>query len=123
MSPSPLICVIDDDPSVRAATGRLLRSLGYSVQLFASAEAWLDDPTVAAPACIVSDVQMPGMNGLELLARLRGEGRATPIIFVTAFPDERRQRQALDGGALGFLTKPFDQAELASLVALALGHG
>jgi FixJ family two-component response regulator len=106
----PLVSVIDDDESVRAATSSLLRSLGWEVHLYPSAESFLESGHFDEVACIISDVQMPGMTGLQLQQRLRELGLALPIIFITAFASDAVRRQALDGGALCFLGKPVDGA-------------
>src|ERR1700758_3283884 len=102
-----VISVIDDDASVRAATDNLLSSHGYSVHTFASAEEFLQSPRLHDCSCIVVDVQMPGMSGLDLLGRLRTQGHHTPFIFITAFPEEAVRARALKAGAVGFLGKPF----------------
>jgi FixJ family two-component response regulator len=119
---SCFISVVDDDDSVRAATGRLLRSFGYNVCLFDSAEAFLASEHRAGAACVVCDVQMPRMNGIDLLEHLQKAGSAPAFIFVTAFPAEQVRRGAMDRGAAGFLSKPFDGRELIALVKGALGH-
>jgi FixJ family two-component response regulator len=106
----PLVSVIDDDESVRAATSSLLRSLGWEVHLYPSAESFLESGHFDEVACIISDVQMPGMTGLQLQQRLHELGLALPIIFITAFASDAVRRQALDGGALCFLGKPVDGA-------------
>ncbi len=106
----PLVSVIDDDESVRAATSSLVRSLGWEVHLYPSAESFLESGHFDEVACIISDVQMPGMTGLQLQQRLRELGLALPIIFITAFASDAVRRQALDGGALCFLGKPVDGA-------------
>jgi FixJ family two-component response regulator len=107
-----VICIVDDDESVREATGNLVRSLGYIVATFNSAEEYLRSDRVHDTACLITDVMMPGMSGIELQKRLIADGRRTPIIFMTAHPEEQARRRALEAGALGFLSKPFDDDRL-----------
>ncbi|UGX94848.1 response regulator [Bradyrhizobium barranii subsp. barranii] len=117
---APLISVVDDDPSVRAATENLLKSRGYVVQIFASAEALLRSPRLNEISCVITDVQMAAMSGLELLAEMRTRGYQAPFIFITAFPNERVRASALDAGAIGFLAKPFGVQELLKCLDSAL---
>lgn len=117
------ISIVDDDESLRFATIDLLNSAGFSCEAFGSAEAWLASANVAKTACLILDIRMPGMSGLELQQRLAAMGHATPIIFMTAYPEERTRRQALNGGALCYLPKPFDDQELLDCVHLALARG
>src|SRR6202167_5656444 len=108
LSKLPLVAIIDDDASVRATTDSLVRSLGYIVGTFASAEEFLRSDHLDDLSCVIADVQMPGMSGVELQSRLLTQGNHVPFIFVTAFPDERVRAQALRAGAICYLTKPFD---------------
>ena len=101
------IAVIDDDASVRAATNNLLSSHGYIVHTFASAEDFLRSPQLQGASCIVTDVQMPAMSGLDLLIHMRAQGHRARFIFITAFPDENVRARALKAGAICFLRKPF----------------
>jgi FixJ family two-component response regulator len=117
-----IISVIDDDESLRSATIDLLNSAGFSCEAFGSAEVWLASANIAETACLILDIRMPGMSGLELQQQLTVMGHATPIIFVTAYPEERSRRQALNGGALCYLPKPFDDRELLNCVLLALAR-
>ncbi|MDA9498103.1 response regulator transcription factor [Bradyrhizobium sp. CCBAU 11357] len=117
---TPLISVVDDDASVRAATGNLLKSRGYVVQIFASAEALLRSPQLNEISCVITDVQMSAMSGLELLAQMRTRGYEAPFIFITAFPSERVRTSALEAGAIGFLAKPFGGQELLKCLDNAL---
>src|ERR1700745_1069958 len=94
------ISVIDDDASVRAAADNLLSSHGYLVRTFASAEEFLQSPHLHDCRCVVADVQMPGMSGLELLTYLRARGYLAPVIFITAFPEESVRASALQAGAI-----------------------
>jgi FixJ family two-component response regulator len=111
MGESRLISIVDDDTDARDAIQELVESLGYAAISFRSAEDFLQSGCVAATACLISDIQMPGLDGLGLQRRLRAEGRKTPIIFVTAHPEKFRAR-ALAAGALGFLGKPFLEESL-----------
>ncbi|MDA9443320.1 chemotaxis protein CheY [Bradyrhizobium sp. CCBAU 51745] len=121
---TPLISVVDDDVSVRASTENLLKSRGYVVQIFASAEALLRSPHLSETSCVITDVQMSAMSGLELLAEMRTRGYDAPFIFITAFPNERVRASALDAGAIGFLAKPFGGQELLKCLDIALkAHG
>lgn len=108
LSKLPLVAIIDDDESVRATTDSLVRSLGYVVSTFASAEEFLGSNRLDAFSCVIADVQMPGISGVELQNHLRAQGNRVPFIFFTAFPDEKIRAQALAAGAICYLTKPFD---------------
>jgi FixJ family two-component response regulator len=116
----PVISIIDDDASVRAATNRLVRSLGYVGLPFASADEFLRSPHAHDSWCVIADVQMPGMSGVELQSLLRTQGRTVPMIFITAFPDENARARALDAGAVCFLSKPFDGPTLIKYLEAAL---
>ena len=120
LSKHPVIAVIDDDASVRATTDSLLRSLGYVVHLFASAENFLQSTHSNVASCVIADVQMPGMSGVELQAHLLAQGNHVPFIFFTAFPDERVRAQALGAGAICYLTKPFQGDSLIQGLQAAL---
>jgi FixJ family two-component response regulator len=116
-----VIAVIDDDTSFRRAAARLINSLGHAVASFASAEEFLQSGRLDETACLVSDVQMPGMSGVELQSRLRAEGRRLPVIFISAYPESNARKEALASGAVGFLDKPFSDDELISCIDQALG--
>jgi FixJ family two-component response regulator len=115
-----VISIIDDDESVRAATSCLLRSHGFVAQAFASAHAFLQSAHVDDASCLIVDVQMPGMSGVELQSALLSQKRRTPIIFISAFPEERVRSRALRSGAVGFLSKPFDAQALIKCIDTAL---
>jgi FixJ family two-component response regulator len=118
-----VISVIDDDASVRTATENLLRSHGYTVRTFASAEEFLQSAQLNDTSCVIADVQMPVMSGPELLTVIRGQGHLVPFIFITAFPDASVRAQALNAGAICFLAKPFAGPTLINCLATALqGH-
>jgi FixJ family two-component response regulator len=119
---TPIISIVDDDESVRVATEGLVRSLGFVARTFDSAEAFLRSNGMNEADCLIVDVQMPKMSGLELQRALRARGCRTPIIFVTAFPEERYQAQAFKDGAIGFLSKPFDSHVLIGLLTSALSQ-
>jgi FixJ family two-component response regulator len=115
-----MISIVDDDEGVRVALGNLVRSLGYKSKAFGSAEEFLESSHLSRTACIISDVQMPGMNGIELQSRIRALGCNTAVIFVTAYPDERIRARAFEGGAAGFLEKPFEGGAIIGLIERAL---
>jgi FixJ family two-component response regulator len=104
----PVISIIDDDASVREATQRLLRSLGYVAHAFASADEFLRSSYLSDTSCLITDVKMPGMSGVELQKHLQIQGCQVPLIFITSFDDEGIRTQALNAGAVCFLTKPFE---------------
>ena len=115
-----IVMIVDDDESVRKAARRLIKSYGFAVETFASAEDFLASGRLSETACLVLDVQMPGLNGLELQSRLIAGGNPVPIIFITAFSDESARAQALHAGALSYLVKPFEEADLLNAINLAL---
>jgi FixJ family two-component response regulator len=117
-----VISIIDDDESVRAAICNFVRSLGYIVHPFASAAEFLRSGDLQETSCVIADVRMPAMTGVELQAHLRAEGHCVPFIFITAFPVEISRARALKAGAICFLTKPFDGETLAKCVESALGR-
>ena len=114
-----LIAVVDDDASIRAAIDRLLRSRGYAVRKFASAEDFLRSAELNGTLCVITDVRMPVMGGIELQAILRAQGCTVPFIFITAFPEDVVRTQAMNGGATSFLSKPFDAPTLIKYVEIA----
>jgi FixJ family two-component response regulator len=111
-----MVFVVDDDPSVRKALRRLIRSAGLEVETFASAEEFLDFERKDGPACLVLDIQMPGLSGLQLQDRLMTSGANLPIIFITAYEDANVRARALDQGAARFLEKPFDDQVLLEAI-------
>jgi len=120
VSEVPMIAIVDDDESVRVATSSLVRSFGFKTTVFASAEDFLASPTMPRTACLVTDVQMPTMSGIELFEALRARGVGLPVIFITSFPEERVKRRAEEAGAAGFLAKPFDGDTIMGCVFEAL---
>jgi FixJ family two-component response regulator len=115
-----VISVIDDDASVRAATNNLLTSHGYMVHTFASAEEFLQSIHLNDTSCVIADVQMPAISGLDLLILMRAQGYRAPFIFITAFPDESVRDRALKAGAICFLGKPFAGPTLIKCLDTAL---
>ena len=122
MSTLSIISVIDDDASVRAATNNLLRSHGYTVHTFASAEEFLRSAHLNDTSCVIADVQMPAMSGLDLLNHMRAQGYTAPFIFITAFPEESVRARALKAGAICFLAKPFAGPVLINCVEAAVNR-
>ena len=118
----PLISIVDDDGSVREATEALIESLGYATATFASAEEYLLSGCVETSSCLITDLQMPGMSGADLQDRLNADGRRTPIIFITAFSEERIRARVLEAGALDFLSKPFSEESLIRCLEKALAN-
>ncbi len=110
------ISVVDDDESVRTATEELLRSIGYEVKTFASAELFLESGALRETECLVLDIQMPGIDGLELQRRLNEARSRVPIIFITANEEGTHRQRAIEAGAINFFRKPLDaQAFLAAI--------
>lgn len=120
MSKLPIVAIIDDEESVRATTDSLVRSLGYIVHTFASAEEFLRSDWLNDFACVMTDVQMPGMSGVQLQDHLRGQDYRVPFIFFTAFPDEKTRAHALAAGAVCYLTKPFEGDGLVQCLQAAV---
>ena len=123
MSKSPIISIVEDDAAVRVATENLVKSLGFDVYTFASAQEFLQSHREAETACLISDVQMPNMSGVELQADLANRGFRIPTIFITAFPDESVRRRAMAAGAVGFLNKPFNGKALIQFIQDAISQG
>ena len=117
-----LISVVDDDESIRRTTTFLIESFGFRAAAFESAENFLKSGQLHDTSCLIVDVQMPGMNGLELQSELAAAGYGIPIIFITAYENKASRRQAMQAGAVAFLGKPFSDEELLQTVRSALGH-
>ena len=117
-----IISIVDDDESNREAVSTLLKSAGFTVEAFASAEDFLNSTHRHHTACLILDLRMPGMNGLELQQRLAAARSRIPIIFVTADADEAARARALQAGAIDFLPKPFREEALLQAVRMALGN-
>lgn len=115
-----VVVSVDDDFRVRESIERLVDSAGYAPLVFSSAEDFLDSGTLAGATCLITDVRMPGMDGIELQRRVRLERPKLPVIFISAHSDDEIRQQALDGGAVAFMYKPFDGADLLSAIDRAL---
>ena len=115
-----VVCIVDDDLSVREGTMDLLNSLGFIAVAFARADEFLQFDRLYNTSCLIADVQLPGMTGLELYEQLVVSGREVPTILITAFPDERDRVRALQAGVICYLTKPFDGKELIACIRSAL---
>jgi FixJ family two-component response regulator len=120
MSNAPLIAIVEDNEFFRGSMRRLMRSLGYPVEAFPSAADFLASRRLDETACLIADIQMPGMTGIELHARLIGAGRKIPTILVTAYPDEARRARALKDGIVCYFLKPFDDNDLVDCVRKAV---
>jgi CheY-like chemotaxis protein len=120
MSKAPLISIVDDDALARDGIRELVESLGYKATTFESAEDFLKSSLLAETACLITDLQMPGLSGVELQEALGSQGYHTPIILITAFPNEKHRTRAVDNGAVGFLSKPFDEASLIKCLTAAI---
>jgi len=116
----PMISIVDDDLSVRESTKELVESLGYEALTFASAEEFLESQRLSDTSCLITDLQMKGLSGIDLQRRLMDQGRDIPTIFVTAFPDEKTRSHVLNAGAIGFLSKPFSDETLIHHLDTAL---
>ena len=123
MSETPLISVVDDDESVRRSISRLMKSAGFRAENFASAEDFIRSGRAKDSACLILDLQMPGMDGLQLQRHLAAAGYRIPIIFITGHSDETKQAQAIQAGAVRFLCKPFNEEDLFDGIRLALKCG
>jgi len=115
-----VVSIVDDDVSVRRSTRRLLRSSGFRAEAFASAEEFLNSKSAAETACLILDLRMPGINGLELQRRLTQNGNPVPVIFLSAHASEEDERSALRAGAVQFLRKPISKEALLSGIRDAL---
>jgi Response regulator len=114
------VFIVDDDPAVRNALGSLVRSAGHVVRPFASAQEFLDSPASDTPCCLVLDVRLPGLSGLDLQSRMVELDREVPIIFITGHADVPTSVRAMKAGALEFLTKPFQDEDLLRAISSAL---
>lgn len=119
----PMVLVVDDDASVRKALRRLFRSAGYDVEMFATGVEFLAHRPPQAPACLVLDVRMPGISGLDLQQQLATSNPGLPVVVITGHGDEDVRRRALDAGAAAILYKPFDDQALLDAVARAIARG
>ncbi|WP_422649937.1 response regulator transcription factor [Cupriavidus sp. H18C1] len=115
-----MIAIVDDDASVRDAMGRLMRSFDLAVELYGSGAELLGSPTLGGVACVITDVQMPKMNGFALCEALRARGCHVPIIFMTAFSEQGHEQRARAAGAACFVNKPFEDTEIIRCIERAL---
>ena len=115
-----LISIVDDDESVREAAKGLMKSLGYAAETFPSAEDFLQSQQAPRTACLIADVNMPGMSGLDLHRHLSTSGKRIPTILITAYPDNGVRDRALNAGVICYLSKPFDEGDLLSCIHSAL---
>ncbi len=122
MPKKPVISIVDDDASVREGTTDLIKAMGFIAEAFPCAEDFLKSKRLRSTSCLIADVRMPGMNGLELHNRLVESGNAIPTILITAFPNDRDHARALRDGVFCYLTKPFDEDHLLSCIQSALEH-
>jgi len=118
-----LVCVVEDDRYFRESMGRLMRSLGYTIEAFPSAADFLASPHLAKTACLIADVNMPVMTGIELHRHLVAGGRAIPTILVTAYPNDADRERLLNDGVVGYLRKPVDERRLIPCLRAALSSG
>ena len=117
-----VISIVDDDAWARSGLADLILSLGYEVRAFESAEQFIESDSIKETACLITDLHMPGLSGLDLQSHLRRKGHRTPVIFVTAYPNDKHREQALAEGAVGFLTKPYDERSLVACLTQAIVH-
>ena len=115
-----MVSIIDDDPLAREGIRELVESLGYKARAFVSAQDFLQSGAIATTACVITDLQMPGLNGLELQEGLRARGYHTPVILITAYPNEKHRSRAMNAGAIGFLSKPFEEQTLVEWLTAAM---
>ena len=115
-----VISIIDDDASVREGTMDLLKALGFVAATFEHADGFLQSGRLSSTSCLIADMQLPGMSGLELYDHLVGSGRQVPTILITAFPDDKDRARALRAGVSCYLAKPFNEAELLACIRSAL---
>jgi len=120
MPEEPIISIVDDDAFVRESIRDFVNELGYQALTFVCAEHFLESDRVADTSCLIADLQMPGLNGLDLQDYLRAQGYQTPVIFVTAFPKKEARARALRAGAIAFLSKPCEEQALISSIDIAL---
>jgi FixJ family two-component response regulator len=123
MMKAQLVSVVEDDRYFRESMGRLMRSLGYTVEAFPSATDFLASPSLAETACLIADVHMPMMTGVELYRHLSEQGRSIPTILVTAYPNDVDRASALKDGVICYLRKPVDEQLLMQCLHVALGSG
>jgi FixJ family two-component response regulator len=119
----PIVAAVDDDFRVRESLASLLESAGYAPEVFSSAEEFLASGTLGAATCVITDVRMPGMDGIELQRRIRLERPTLPVVLISARHDAEIRKTAIDEGAVDFLYKPFDVTDLLKIIQSALNKG
>jgi FixJ family two-component response regulator len=117
-----IVAIVDDDPSVRTGLQRLIRSVGWKAETFASAQEFLDRPRAEAPSCVVLDLQLPGLSGLDLQKRMADAGLEIPIVFLTGHGNIPTSVKAMKAGAVEFLTKPVEEQDLLRAIQEAIEH-
>ena len=122
MAAAPLISIVDDDDSLRNSLNNLIRSVGFRAQGFSSAEAFLNSNQLHDTACLILDVRMPGMSGLDLQRQMVADNSRIPIVFITSHGDDNARTRALEAGAVAFLYKPFREEALFKAIDSALNH-
>ena len=120
MNNAPQISIVDDDDSVRDALKSLIDAVGFRVEVFASGEDFLNSPYISETDCLITDVRMPGMSGLELQERLNATGSSIPMVFISAHDDTEARARAIRGGAIDFLQKPFSADSLLGAISACL---
>ena len=120
MSQTQMVSIVDDDQLAREGIKELVESFGYKALAFVSAQDFLQSGAIAETGCLITDLQMPGLNGLELQERLQAGGYDTPVILITAYPDEKHRSRAMSAGAIGFLSKPFEEQSLLECLTIAM---
>jgi FixJ family two-component response regulator len=120
---APQVAIIDDDASVRDAIGNFVRALGYASQTYASAEVFIESGQLPQTGCVIADVHMPGMSGIDLLRHLTGIHSEVPVLLMTAFPQDATRKIALRNGAIGYLAKPLAEDGLVTCLERAVGPG
>ncbi|WNC93129.1 response regulator [Paraburkholderia sp. FT54] len=122
MQITPVVSIVDDDSAVRVALSSLIRSLGWTVRMYESAEEFLASGQAAHTSCLISDIRMPGMSGIEMHERLRAQGHAPATIFISAYPTSALQAKAASNGALVVLQKPYQATAMTHWLSVALGN-
>jgi len=123
MDKRPMISIVDDDESVREATMSLMRAAGYEPEAFPCARDFLNSEQAQRTDCLIADVQMPGMSGIELHGQLVRSGKTIPTVLITAHPDEKARQRAMKAGVICYLAKPFNEDELLDCIQTALDMG
>jgi FixJ family two-component response regulator len=119
---TPVVSIVDDDSAVRVALSSLIRSLGWHARMYESAEEFLASGQAAHTSCLISDIRMPGMSGIEMHERLRAQGHAPATIFISAYPTPALQAKAASNGALVLLQKPYQATAMTHWLSVALGN-